>query len=68
MRRQSGRAYGYVSRNTVFKWYTAATGGTAFFTGASYTTPVLNATTTYYVSAARTAVPMNRNGQKLRLQ
>lgn len=40
--------------NTTFKWYSAATGGTAFFTGASYTTPVLNATTTYYVSASRT--------------
>lgn len=39
--------------NTTFKWYTAATGGAAFFTGASYTTPTLNATTTYYVSATR---------------
>lgn len=39
--------------NTTFKWYSAATGGTAFFTGASYTTPVLNATTIYYVSASR---------------
>ncbi|MES2808075.1 MAG: gliding motility-associated C-terminal domain-containing protein [Bacteroidota bacterium] len=39
--------------NTTYKWYTAATGGTAFFTGASYTTPALNATTIYYVSATR---------------
>ncbi|HWZ34884.1 MAG TPA: hypothetical protein VNW51_01935, partial [Mucilaginibacter sp.] len=39
--------------NTTYKWYTAATGGTAFFTGASYTTPILNTTTTYYVSASR---------------
>ncbi|WP_214070033.1 gliding motility-associated C-terminal domain-containing protein [Mucilaginibacter sp. dw_454] len=39
--------------NTTFNWYTAATGGTAFFVGGSYTTPALNATTTYYVSASR---------------
>ncbi|SMC77525.1 Ig-like domain-containing protein [Pedobacter africanus] len=34
--------------NTV-KWYTAPTGGASFFSGTSYTTPALNATTTYYV-------------------
>jgi gliding motility-associated-like protein len=34
--------------NTI-KWYTTQTGGAAFFTGASYTTPALAATTTYYV-------------------
>jgi gliding motility-associated-like protein len=39
--------------NTTFKWYAAATGGTAFTTSASYTTPALTATTTYYVSAMR---------------
>nr|WP_121270693.1 putative Ig domain-containing protein [Pedobacter schmidteae] len=50
--------------NTV-KWYTQPTGGAAFFTGTSYTTPALSATTTYYVetenatgcvSATRSAV------------
>jgi len=46
-------------------WYTAATGGTAIATGNTYTTPVLNANTTYYaeavspqncISAARQAI------------
>ena len=31
-------------------WYTAATGGASIATGASFTTPSLSATTTYYVS------------------
>lgn len=34
-----------------FKWYTAATGGTSIFTGATFTTPTLTANTTYYVEA-----------------
>lgn len=34
--------------NTI-KWYTTPTGGASFFTGAKYTTPVLNVTTIYYV-------------------
>jgi uncharacterized membrane protein len=32
-------------------WYTTATGGTSLGTGTSYTTPSLNATTTYFVEA-----------------
>ncbi len=48
----------------MFRWYTSATGGTSFFDGATYITPVLTQTTTYYVetvkadcaSATRTAV------------
>jgi large repetitive protein len=32
-----------------YAWYTAATGGTLLVTNANYTTPVLNANTTYYV-------------------
>jgi gliding motility-associated-like protein len=46
-----------------FAWYTAASGGTALFTGNPYPTPALNSNTTYYVesqagscSNARTAV------------
>lgn len=31
-------------------WYANATGGTALFTGANFTTPVIPVTTTYYVS------------------
>ncbi|WP_419699980.1 gliding motility-associated C-terminal domain-containing protein [Mucilaginibacter sp. NFX135] len=43
-----------VPANVTIKWYTAATGGTAVFTGATFVTPVLNATTTYYAEASRT--------------
>ncbi|MEO6832678.1 MAG: hypothetical protein ABI169_10755, partial [Chitinophagaceae bacterium] len=32
-------------------WYKAATGGTAFFSGNTYTTPKISSTTTYYVAA-----------------
>lgn len=35
----------------VVNWYAAATGGAAFATGPSYTTPSLSTTTTYYVSS-----------------
>ena len=45
------------------RWYSAPTGGTILATGSSYTTPLINATTTYYVeefngacSGTRTAV------------
>ena len=37
-----------------YKWYAAATGGTALKTATSFTTPVLTATTTYYVESSRT--------------
>ncbi|WP_026464351.1 SBBP repeat-containing protein [Adhaeribacter aquaticus] len=38
--------------NGEYRWYTTATGGTAipYATNATYTTPMLSATTTYYVS------------------
>gem|GEM_PF-2011152 len=39
------------SGSAVIKWYAAATGGTALFTGNTYTTPNITANTTYYVSA-----------------
>jgi len=35
-----------------FKWYTQATGGSAIFTGAQFTTPTLTSNTTYYVEAS----------------
>lgn len=35
----------------VYRWYSAAVSGTLFATNASYTTPVLTTTTTYYVEA-----------------
>jgi len=37
--------------NVSFNWYTVATGGTPVFTGATYITPVITATTTYYAEA-----------------
>ncbi|RYD98426.1 MAG: PKD domain-containing protein [Sphingobacteriales bacterium] len=37
---------------TTYKWYTAATGGTAIFTGSPFNTPSISTSTTYYVSAA----------------
>ncbi len=52
----------------VYNWYTSAAGGTAFFAGNPYTTPILASTTTYYVealaggkcpSATRTPVTVN---------
>ncbi|SFW40134.1 Ig-like domain-containing protein [Chitinophaga sancti] len=57
------------TNGVVFRWYTTATGGTPVFEGATYNTPVLNATTTYYVEAAagicasttRTAVTVKVN-------
>ncbi|MCW3464827.1 Ig-like domain-containing protein [Chitinophaga nivalis] len=38
-----------------FSWYTQATGGTSVFTGATFITPALSATTTYYVAATATS-------------
>ena len=35
--------------NDTYQWFDASSGGIALATGATYTTPVLNATTTYYV-------------------
>lgn len=37
---------------TAINWYTAATGGTPVATGATFTTPALTATTSYWVSAS----------------
>jgi ELWxxDGT repeat protein len=34
----------------VYRWYSAATGGTLLFTGATYQTPALTATTPYYAA------------------
>ncbi len=39
------------SAGTTLRWYDAPTGGDALETGPSFTTPVIGATTTYYVSA-----------------
>ncbi len=52
--------------NAIIKWYSTATGGTALFTGSTFTTPALSASTTYYaeavlgncVSPDRTVVPV----------
>jgi hypothetical protein len=64
-----------VDQNTgaTYKWYDAAVGGTLVNTGATFTTPVLNDTTTYYVeqvidgftSCSRTAVIAYEMGELL---
>lgn len=41
------------SAGTTLTWYTSATGGTALATGGSFTTPVLNANTTYYIEVSK---------------
>lgn len=43
------------SSGDTYRWYTATTGGDLLTIGSSYTTPVLNATTNYYVSATSAA-------------
>jgi gliding motility-associated-like protein len=40
-----------LDNNAVITWYASSTGGTALATGAAFTTPALNADTTYYVGA-----------------
>jgi len=55
------------TNGVTYKWYTTATGGTAVGTGATFTTPAVTTTTTYYVEAStascvstgRTAVKVN---------
>ncbi|RYF55823.1 MAG: gliding motility-associated C-terminal domain-containing protein [Cytophagaceae bacterium] len=37
--------------NAIFDWYTTPTGGTSIFTGATFTTPPINATVVYYAEA-----------------
>lgn len=37
-----------------YNWYTSSSGGTPFNVGTSYSTPVLTATTTYYIEAVNT--------------
>ncbi len=56
-----------------YNWYTSANGGTPVFTGNTFTTPALNANTTYYLeavngncaSASRVAVPVTVNPRPL---
>lgn len=57
--------------DTTYKWYDVATGGTALFTGTSYSTPSLTASKDYYVegvigscsSTTRTKVTVNVNSR-----
>ncbi|RZM18633.1 MAG: T9SS type B sorting domain-containing protein, partial [Pedobacter sp.] len=39
----------------IYRWYASATGGTALAEGISFSTPLLNATTIYYVEASNSA-------------
>ncbi|WP_316850253.1 Ig-like domain-containing protein [Pedobacter agri] len=49
-----------------YEWYTAATGGSLLFTGTTYTTPVINTTTDYYVQAVG-AGGCNNNGGRVKV-
>ncbi|WP_316746765.1 putative Ig domain-containing protein [Pedobacter gandavensis] len=42
---------------TDLKWYATANSGTVLFTGSTFTTPILNATTTYYIEVSRGNCP-----------
>jgi hypothetical protein len=46
----------------VIKWYAAATGGSALATGATFTTPAISATTTYYVQENAVDPELSGNG------
>ena len=48
------------SGGATFQWYNASTGGTLLASGASYTTPALASTTTYYVQQTLSGCPSNR--------
>ena len=43
-----------------YNWYAAVTGGAALATGVSFTTPVLNVTTTYYVESVNAGCTSGR--------
>ncbi|UPK70227.1 gliding motility-associated C-terminal domain-containing protein [Chitinophaga filiformis] len=45
----------------IYRWYTAPAGGTLLFTGTSYRTPNLTATTAYYIEASNTTGCINTN-------
>lgn len=48
------------SQNGTYTWYDAATNGNLLATGASFTTPALTATTTYYVQLAIAGIASDR--------
>ncbi|OJV67849.1 MAG: hypothetical protein BGO42_17670 [Flavobacterium sp. 40-81] len=50
---------GVTTTGGTVKWYAAATGGTALATGATYTTPVINATTSYWAETSVLGTPVS---------
>ena len=57
------------SAGATFNWYAAATGGVPLFTGTTFTTPIINTNTTYYVAATtggssnqNVGLPIEQNG------
>lgn len=46
-----------------YEWYDLATGGTPVFSGISFTTPILNTNTTYYVQAVNAGNCSNPSGR-----
>jgi gliding motility-associated-like protein len=53
----------HVEAGVTYHWYDAASGGKLLQTGTSYTTPALDATTTYYVEADNATGCMNAGGR-----
>ncbi len=52
---------GAVTSTGTLEWYSAISGGTILFTGSSFTTPLLSATTTYYVQAVTSTCTSGRS-------
>lgn len=52
-----------VADGGTISWYAAATGGTALFTGASFVTPQISETTTYYVTSSVTGTATAGGGK-----
>ncbi len=45
---------------TIYEWYTTPSGGSPFYTGSSYTTPVLTADVTYYITSSNGSCTSDR--------
>ncbi|RZK41935.1 MAG: gliding motility-associated C-terminal domain-containing protein [Pedobacter sp.] len=52
-----------VQAGATYQWFSTAAGGTVLFTGPTYTTPVLNASTDYYVQATNSNGCTNAGGR-----
>lgn len=56
----SGGTTWYQTNGTTYKWYANASGGSALFTGSTFTVPAVPATVTFYVSTLANGEESNR--------